>query len=292
MQTKNHFFISCKECRVESPRNFYGCFYLGPFKASQSLTVANTLRRTLLSELNGFAITSVYIEGADHEYATLPGVRDSVLDILLNLKEIVLKNIFPITQPVLGYLQSQGPKVVRASDLKLPNSIQYVDPDQYIATLSYDGKLHLKFIISEGKNYICQTPKMLQDENQLKTNVTSFPLCVDPVFMPVNKVNYMIEPIPYDYPMAYQLRTKNEFQNQKTNEKQQLNNHLSSQDQHVVILEIWTNGSIHPREALSEAIKDVLVLFSSLNKMTLISSSINQIMKSSAQPIQKRKNTL
>ena len=87
----SQFLISCEESRIENNKSFYGRFYLGPFDSSQSVTIANTLRRTLLSELYGLAIVSVEIEGANHEYSSLPGVKDSVLDILLNLKEIVLK---------------------------------------------------------------------------------------------------------------------------------------------------------------------------------------------------------
>jgi DNA-directed RNA polymerase alpha subunit len=87
----SQILISCKESRIENNRSFYGCFNLGPFEAGHSLTVANALRRTLLSECTGVAIVSVMIENVHHEYSTLPGVRDSILDILLNLKELILK---------------------------------------------------------------------------------------------------------------------------------------------------------------------------------------------------------
>ena len=163
---KNDFFIYCKESRIENHRSFYGSFCIGPFEAGQSITIANALRRTLLSELKGLAITSAEIEGAFHEYATLPGVRDSVLDILLNLKDIVLKSknygnkkkgtSYTATFKnlgQLGYLKTRGPGIVTASDLKLPPGMQCVDPDQYIATLSEEGILNLKIKINEGKNY-------------------------------------------------------------------------------------------------------------------------------------------
>ena len=78
------FFITCKESRIENNRSFYGCFYLGPFEPGQSITVANALRRTLLSQITGIAIVSVNITNVLHEYSTLPGVKDPVLDILLN----------------------------------------------------------------------------------------------------------------------------------------------------------------------------------------------------------------
>nr|ALO21243.1 alpha subunit of RNA polymerase [Chloromonas radiata] len=156
--------------RIENNRSFYGSFSLGPFEAGQSITIANALRRTLLSELKGLAITSAEIEGAFHEYSTLPGVRDSILDILLNLKDIVLKRsvhygnkkrgasdsaTFKTEQ--IGYLKTIGPGVVTASELKLPPGIQCVDPDQYIATLSEEGILNIKFYINEGKNYVIQS---------------------------------------------------------------------------------------------------------------------------------------
>lgn len=164
----SQFFISCKESRIESNRSFYSSFFIGPFDPGESLTVANALRRTLLSELGGIAIISVEIEGASHEYANLPGVRDTVLDILLNIKDIVLKKLSKNMKPQLGYLRARGPGVVRASDLRLPPFIQSVDPEQYIATLAEDGILNIKFIIDEGKNYIKGKPKTVIDFNQFK----------------------------------------------------------------------------------------------------------------------------
>jgi DNA-directed RNA polymerase alpha subunit len=182
----NKLFISCKESRIENNRSFYGCFYIGPFDEVQSLTIANALRRTLLSDCTGLGITSVTIENANHEYATLPGVRESVLDIILNLKEIVLKKTTntctPVGlnarhwstyknkgissiyeqvgasyfRPVIGYLKVKGPGVVRSKDLRLPAFVQCVDPDQYIATLADDGFLCMKFVIMEGKGYLIQ----------------------------------------------------------------------------------------------------------------------------------------
>lgn len=150
----SQFIISSKESRIETNRSFYGCFYLGPFEPSQSITIANTLRRTLLSEIYGLAIVSVEIEGASHEYSSLPGVNESVLDILLNIKEIVLKKTNTYFTPQIGYLKVQGPGVVTASHLRLPPFIQCVDPDQYIATLSHNGCLNIKFIIQYGNKWL------------------------------------------------------------------------------------------------------------------------------------------
>ena len=152
----SQFFISCKESKIENNRSFYGCFHLGPFEPSQSITIANALRRTLLSELYGLSIVSVEIEGASHEYSSLSGVKDSVLDILLNIKEIVLKK--PVSsiaiKPQIGYLKARGPGVIRASNLRLPPFIQCVDPDQYIATLADNGFLNMKFIIQYSNKWL------------------------------------------------------------------------------------------------------------------------------------------
>jgi DNA-directed RNA polymerase alpha subunit len=155
-----HLFISCNESRIENNKSFYGSFSIGPFEGGESLTIANALRRTLLSQLKGLAIISIQIEGVLHEYSNLPGVKDSVLDILLNLKDIHFFSKLPTQDlallPQIGYLKVQGPGIVRACDLKLPPFIQVVDPEQYIATLAEDGFINMKFIISLGKNYILQ----------------------------------------------------------------------------------------------------------------------------------------
>lgn len=313
----NQFFISCKECIIENPRSFYGCFYLGPFKASQSLTIANALRRTLLSELTGFGITSISIEGANHEYSTLKGVHESVLDILLNMKEIVFKSSFKKNQKMyqpkskiqldtfIGYLQVRGPGIVRARDLRLPVGIQCVDPDQYIATLSADGVLSMKLTLREGQNYFVQKSKMSdfplekisedeiltsQEKNSQKNqSSTVYPsyldpkkpknspslnvgdlkiLSLDPVFMPINKVNYIIE---FD-----ELGIQS---NPKINDS--VNTSIFDQ-KHVVILEIWTNGSIHPKEALFEGIHNLALLWTSLGKTNIFQLSDSHTVEKSS----------
>lgn len=181
-------FISCKESLIENNRSFYGCFNLGPFDSSESLTVANALRRTLLSECPGLGIVSVMIENVNHEYSTILGMRESVLDLVLNLKEIVIKKkkVYSLYKkksmiynqigasyfkPVSGFLKVKGPGVIRAKDLKLPPSLECVDPEQYIATLAEDGILSMKFIIMEGKGYLL--PSVNPFDSIQKSNNTS-----------------------------------------------------------------------------------------------------------------------
>lgn len=245
-----NFFLSCKDIKIEpsSPKLIYGCFYLGPFEEGQGLTIGNALRRTLLSEIPGLSITSVKIDGATHEYGNLVGVRETVLDILLNLKEIVLtkKNNQRISKPLMGYLQARGPGIVRASDLKLPSFVQCVDPDQYIATLSPNGSLALKFQINEGKNFLSFGNDVNSTSfNEQYSTINSGFLPIDSVFTPVKKVNYTIE-------------TYGSKNIQKANE--------------IIILEIWTNGSISPKVAISYALNFLQILFNQLGKLKTLQS--------------------
>ncbi len=271
-QNLQDFFLGCKECVLENPRSFYGNFTLGPFKNSQSLTIANALRRTLLTEISNIAITHVEIDGVFHEYSTIEGVRESVLDILLNFKQIVLKTSLPLAKPIYGYLNVRGPGIVRVADLKLPPHIQYVDPDQYIATLNENGKLSLKFTISDFCNSLKEKTEStvgkpsfgeLSFAEKIQSNHTSLSkietqkskesekrknsLWVDPNFNPILKVNYLIE----------NLEPIGRFQNQ------------------LVHIEIWTNGSIHPRKALYLTFDFLRNIFNKFRDMKYMNSKFN-----------------
>lgn len=162
-----HRLLSCVESRIENNRSFYGRFQLGPFQEGEGVTVANSLRRSLLSEIPGLAITAVKIKGVTNEYSSLVGVREKVLDILLSLKQIVLTSDFQIQNPQVGYLHVQGPGIVKAKDLRLPTSIKCVDPEQHIATLVNNGVVSMKLLICKGKRYFFQTPLglVLQSKN-------------------------------------------------------------------------------------------------------------------------------
>nr|YP_009367852.1 alpha subunit of RNA polymerase [Hazenia capsulata]ARK14871.1 alpha subunit of RNA polymerase [Hazenia capsulata] len=154
----SYTLLSCIDSKVEHSTKFYGRFELGPFAPGQALTVANALRRSLLSQLSGSAVTLLEIKGASNEYEILNGVRESVLDIILNLKQVVLTSDFELFSPQIGFLNVKGPGIVRASDLKLPAFLYAVDPNQYIATLNAKGHLNMKYLICCGKNYITYTP--------------------------------------------------------------------------------------------------------------------------------------
>lgn len=244
-----NFYLSCKECVLEGPRHFYGCFYLGPFNNSQSLTIANALRRTLLAEISGLGIVSVQMDGVNHEYSTFLGMRESILDFLLNLKEIILcydSISFPkenLNSSFIGYLNVSGPGIVRAKDFKLPSFLKCVDPDQYLATLSENGRLNIKFEISESLGKISVDNQFLGVQKNREKNSPIFQL--DPVFPPIKKVNYTIEN--YD---TFQFNPNNQ----------------------VISLELWTNGSIHPRDALYKALYILNSTFAKMAKMRVLNN--------------------
>ena len=207
------FQVQCLKSKAEQKTELYSKYSIGPFVKGQSITVGNALRRVLLSNLQGLAITGIRITGIDHEFSTIPSVKEDVVDILLNLKQIILKG--NIGEPVLARLHVKESGIVTADNIELPNGITLVDPRQYIASLTAKGNLEMEFLISSGQNYFTS--------GKLGQIIPERFLAVDAVFMPVKKVNFFVET----------SRSSSSFA-------------LES-----LILEIWTNGSIKPKEALS-----------------------------------------
>lgn len=227
------FQIECVETHtIESDRSQYGKFVIEPLERGQGITVGNALRRVLLSNLEGTAVTAVRIAGVSHEFATIPGVREDVLEILLNMKEIVLKS--HSSQPQIGRLLVQGPAEAKAEHFDLPSEVETINPNQHIATLSEGATLEMEFRVERGVGYR-PVEKSQEDGSALDF------LQIDAVFMPVRKVNYMVE----------DARVGGTLEKER------------------VIWEIWTNGSLPPQEALSEAAKVLVDLFSPLKDITL-----------------------
>ena len=162
-----HLILSCLESRLEEGGSLYGRFLLGPFRVGQGTTIATALRRTLLSELQGIAITEVEIDGAAHQYSSIVGVRESALDITLNLKQVVLTGKLITDLPAIGYINVVGPKQVCGNDLRLPKGICCVNKNQHIANVSSNSALTVKFVISSGKGYITYHAAPGQASNSL-----------------------------------------------------------------------------------------------------------------------------
>lgn len=136
----------CISSRVENSGQLYGCFKIGPFSEHQSLTFANALRRTLLTHYSIYL--AVHIYGIEHEFSTLSGIRESVLDIMANLEKICFQTTQPLTKPKVAFLNFYGPGIIQAKHLHLPSGIKCVQPSHYIATAEVDGQLMFKLFFS------------------------------------------------------------------------------------------------------------------------------------------------
>ena len=304
--------LTCIESKVESNRSLYGRYQLGPFQLGQGLTVANGLRRSMLSELTGIAIVAVEIKEAIHEYSTLKGIQESVFDILLNLKEIGIKSQLPLNSPQIGFLQKLGPTVVRACDLKLPPSIQIVDPQQYIATISRDGSLRLKILIWQGKNdsiqpfsISFQKPNVkgaeLQKDEEAKSNLDLFLVNKKTTNKQITKdLSFFLRDTflyfdslteQFEINSLKNIDDKKKLIDQKkkiflSDSEKEKNpffyfkldaiftpvnnvNFVVEVDDNLeepkdrIILEIWTNGTIKPRDAIYGGAKALIRLFGS-----------------------------
>ncbi len=126
------FQVECVESKTERDQSQNSRFVIEPLERGQGITLGNALRRVLLSNLEGAAVTAVRIAGVNHEFATIPGVREDVLDILLNMKKVVLKS--HSSQPQIGRLLAQGPATVTVDQFDLPSEVELVDPNQYVTT--------------------------------------------------------------------------------------------------------------------------------------------------------------
>lgn len=210
----------CVESRVDSKRLYYGRFVLSPLMKGQADTIGIAMRRALLGEIEGTCITRANFEKVPHEYSTIIGIEESVHEILLNLKEIVLRsNIYGVRD---ASICARGPKYVTAQDIILPPSVEIVDTTQHIANLTEPIDLCIGLQIRRDRGY--RTKPTTNSKNG------SYP--IDAVSMPVRNANHSI----HSYGNG--------------NEKQE-----------ILFLEIWTNGSLTPKEALYEASRNLIDLF-------------------------------
>nr|YP_009667928.1 RNA polymerase alpha subunit [Radula japonica]QCW58703.1 RNA polymerase alpha subunit [Radula japonica] len=211
----------CVESKMESKRLLYGRFSISSFQKGQANTVGIAMRRTLLNEIKGASITYVEMKKAKHEYSTIIGVQESIHDILINLKEIVFKS--DSYEPQKAYISISGPKKVTATDIKSPSCIRIIDKTQYIATLTKSVSLDIELNIEKDRGY------RIENLQKCKEN-SIFP--IDAVFMPIRNVNYSVH--------SFEIE-------EKTKE--------------ILFLEIWTDGSLTPKEAFYEASRNLIDLF-------------------------------
>nr|YP_010258730.1 RNA polymerase alpha subunit [Heliciopsis lobata]UIX22893.1 RNA polymerase alpha subunit [Heliciopsis lobata] len=210
----------CLESRADSKRLYYGRFILSPLMKGQADTIGIAMRRALLGEIEGTCITRAKSEKIPHEYSTIVGIEESVHEILMNLKEIVLRsNLYGTCNASICV---RGPGYVTAQDIISPPSVEIVDTTQHIASLTDPIDLCIELQIERSRGYRMKTLNNSQDG--------SYP--IDAVFMPVRNANYSI----HSYGNG-------------------------NQKQEILFLEIWTNGSLTPKEALYEASRNLIDLF-------------------------------
>ena len=227
----NNISIRCLKSEKIQSGACHGQFVINSLKPGQGITIGNQLRRVLLGDLGGIAISAVRIAGVTHEFSTIPGVREDILEILLNLKGVVLRSKIKDVQ--FGRLKIQGPTVITADLIQLPIGMEIINPNHYIATLSTSNIIEIEFKFEYGVGYRLATQTFSEELNNY--------LQLDTVFMPVQKVDFKIENI-YD-----------------------ISNHSNER----LFLDIWTNGSISPNEALESASKIIIDLFTVLIKNTI-----------------------
>jgi len=206
-------------------------FIIEPLEPGFGYTLGNTLRRTLLSRIPGAAITSLRIEGVQHEFSTISGVIEDVVDIILNLKGVVLR--FEVEEPQTLYLSAKGKSDVTAGDFKLPADVEVINKNHHIASLSASGKLEVEMVAERGVGY------RTADKNNKGEGIGVIP--IDSIFSPVRKVAYVVE--------STQVGQMTNFDK--------------------LILDIHTDGSVTPSEAISSAgktLNEIMGLFADVGE--------------------------
>jgi DNA-directed RNA polymerase subunit alpha len=220
------------EFERETLTDRFGRFYAQPFERGFGTTIGNALRRVLLSSIEGAAITAVKIEGVLHEFSPIPGVVEDATDIILNLKQIPLKLHTDQVKTLTLKIDKAGE--VRGRDIQADGDVEILEPDAHIATVSEHGKLHMEMRMKRGRGYVSADKNFDED-----LGIGWIP--IDSVHSPVKKVNYLVEAARLGQTTDYDKLT----------------------------VDVWTNGSINPRDAVSLAsklVRDHLNIFINLEE--------------------------
>ena len=210
----------------------YGKFEIEPLERGFGTTIGNALRRVMLSSLPGDAITSVYIDGVQHEFQTMDGVIEDVTGIILNLKNVVVKNYSNEPKTLKLNVEKEG--VITAADIEKDADVEIINPEQEIATLVKGGKLSMEMTVNSGRGYVrAEANKKLLGDVKLNT------IAMDSNFSPIERVNYEVEGARVGQDDTYDKLT----------------------------MEIWTNGSMKPEEAIALASRIIIEHFDILTKL-------------------------
>ncbi len=220
------------ECVDKDSDTNYGKFVIEPLERGYGTTLGNSLRRVLLSSLPGAAVTSVKIDGVLHEFSTMPNILEDTTEIILNIKKLILK--YDGNERKIIRLEQQGKKNVTAADITRDAEVEVLNPDLHIATLDEGARMEIELMVERGRGYVSA------DQQAYKTEEIVGLIPIDSIFTPVNRVNYTVDNARVGKRTDYDSRT----------------------------LEVWTNGSISPEEAISlsaQIIIEYLKLFTEIN---------------------------
>ncbi|XP_057852833.2 DNA-directed RNA polymerase subunit alpha-like [Cryptomeria japonica] len=222
--------LKCVESRTENKRFHYSRFTLSPLRKGQANTIGSAIRRVLLGEVEGTCITRAKFHNISNEYSVIIGIEESIHEILMNLKEIVLQSdAYGIRE---GSIHVVGPKKVTAQDIMLPPSVRIIDTTQHIANINKSITLDISLQIEKGRGYIIQNPNNYNPKDEIFAIDAAFVFPIDAAFAPVQNVNYSI----------HSYWSENETQE-------------------ILFLEIWTNGGLAPKETLYEASRNLIDFF-------------------------------
>ncbi|MCI9888087.1 DNA-directed RNA polymerase subunit alpha [Micrococcales bacterium 31B] len=213
-------------------------FVIEPLEPGFGYTLGNSLRRTLLSSIPGAAVTSIRIDGVLHEFTTVPGVKEDVTELILNIKKLVVSSEFD--EPVVMYLRKQGPGVVTAADIAPPAGVEVHNPDLHIATLNAKGKLEIELTVERGRGYVSAAQNKLFD-----AEIGRIP--VDSIYSPVLKVTYKVE--------ATRVEQRTDFDR--------------------LIVDVETKEAIAPRDAVASAGKTLVELFGLCRELNVEAEGID-----------------
>jgi DNA-directed RNA polymerase subunit alpha len=213
-------------------------FVVEPLEPGFGYTIGNSLRRTLLSSIPGAAVTSLRIDGVLHEFSTIPGVKEDVTDIILNLKDLVVSSEFD--EPVAMYLRKQGPGLVTAGDINPPAGVLVHNPDLVIATLNEKGRLEIEFTVERGRGYVSSAQNKSAD-----AEIGRIP--VDSIYSPVKRVTYRVE--------ATRVEQRTDFDR--------------------LVVDVETKPSMLPRDAMASAGKTLVELFGLARELNVDAEGID-----------------
>ncbi|MDP4675626.1 MAG: DNA-directed RNA polymerase subunit alpha [Actinomycetes bacterium] len=222
----------------ETVHDFRSRFVLEPLEPGFGYTLGNSLRRTLLSSIPGAAVTSIRIDGVLHEFTTIPGVKEDVTELILNIKQLVVSSEHD--EPVVMYLRKQGPGAVLAADIAPPAGVEVHNPELHLATLNAKGKLELELVVERGRGYVSASLN-----KQPGQEIGRIP--VDSIYSPVLKVTYKVE--------ATRVEQRTDFDR--------------------LVIDVATKPCMRPRDAMASAGKTLVELFSLAHELNIDAEGID-----------------